>query len=157
MMCDLFFFFCWRAEYRGAETDHESGDRSDQLEEGGNQVQEKRALLGCPGVSQPAHVTERYSSCSLFMHTCRREPVHRQCMYVDSTMRQLTPCQTPVGVRRSSSWTGCCHCILLLDVFHSIIFNIQPACAFYSRLAYTSDDLYRKLENIFQNGVKGVK
>ena len=34
-------FFADYAEYRGAEADHESGDRPDQLEEGGNQVQEK--------------------------------------------------------------------------------------------------------------------
>ena len=32
------------AEYRGAEADHKSGDWSDQLEERGNQVQEKRAV-----------------------------------------------------------------------------------------------------------------
>ena len=34
-------FFADIAEYGGAEADHESGDGSDQLEERGNQVQEK--------------------------------------------------------------------------------------------------------------------
>ena len=41
-------FFADIAEYGGAETDHESGDGSDQLEERGNQVQEKRAFPGRP-------------------------------------------------------------------------------------------------------------
>ena len=56
----MYCLFADPAEYRGAETDHESGDWSDQLEERGNQVQEKRAVPRRPGVSQPSHVTERY-------------------------------------------------------------------------------------------------
>ena len=68
-------FFVDCAEYRGAEADHESGDWSDQLEEGGNQVQEKRAIPGRPGVSQPTHVTERYDAFYL-CYGVYREPIH---------------------------------------------------------------------------------
>ena len=68
-------FFADCAEYRGAEADHKSGDWSDQLEEGGNQVQEKWAISGRPGVSQPTHVTERYDAFYLCYYVYR-EPIH---------------------------------------------------------------------------------